>query len=237
MQEKCSERRYDLHCSWFDRLKHAHGYVARADLLIHFLSYEGQLHHLWEWYILGMHFIILCVLFLCTLMNLRPRWPSGKGFKFETPIPQRKIIRGLTQQFDQEPHSLTERTSHFDTRRFKRNTKVAAMFVVFDVDLHKNRWRTVYVKCNVKKVAIRVYGSDTSDSSYLWPIPLKIRRVLGLLHVKSYVRVRRPLAGVVRKPGEAWLCEVSSSSSDVKIKKVRSQNSPFVASKRDVKLN
>ncbi|GBM56430.1 hypothetical protein AVEN_56115-1 [Araneus ventricosus] len=37
------------------------------------------------------------------------------------------------------------------------------MFVEFDVDLHKNRWGTVYVKCNVKKVAIRIYGSETSD--------------------------------------------------------------------------
>ncbi|GBM08666.1 hypothetical protein AVEN_149834-1 [Araneus ventricosus] len=43
------------------------------------------------------------------------------------------------------------------------------MFVAFDVDLHKNRWRTVYVKCNVKKVAIMlVYGSETSDSPSLW---------------------------------------------------------------------
>ncbi|GBL85537.1 hypothetical protein AVEN_34693-1 [Araneus ventricosus] len=72
-------------------------------------------------------------------------------------------IRGLSPQFHQRLHSPTKRTSHF-----KRNTKVAAMFVVFHVDLHKNRWRTVDVKYNVKKVAIRVYGSETSDSSALW---------------------------------------------------------------------
>ncbi|GBN90425.1 hypothetical protein AVEN_61885-1 [Araneus ventricosus] len=34
------------------------------------------------------------------------------------------------------------------------------------------------------------------------PIPLKIRRVLGLLHVKSYIGAKRPPAGVVRKFGE-----------------------------------
>ncbi|GBM65683.1 hypothetical protein AVEN_148270-1 [Araneus ventricosus] len=31
-------------------------------------------------------------------------------------------------------------------------------------------WRTVYVKRNVKKVAIRVYGSEASDSTSLWYI-------------------------------------------------------------------
>ncbi|GBM26001.1 hypothetical protein AVEN_78913-1 [Araneus ventricosus] len=34
------------------------------------------------------------------------------------------------------------------------------------------------------------------------PIPQKIRRVWSLLHVKSYVGVKRPPAGVVRKLGE-----------------------------------
>ncbi|GBO24447.1 hypothetical protein AVEN_14638-1, partial [Araneus ventricosus] len=43
---------------------------------------------------------------------------------------QRKRIRGLTPQFDQRPHSPSKRTSHIDTRRFKRNTKVAAMLAV-----------------------------------------------------------------------------------------------------------
>ncbi|GBN29204.1 hypothetical protein AVEN_114692-1 [Araneus ventricosus] len=32
-------------------------------------------------------------------------------------------------------------------------------------------WRTVYVKCIVKKVAISVYGSETSASPSLWYIP------------------------------------------------------------------
>ncbi|GBM26307.1 hypothetical protein AVEN_66538-1 [Araneus ventricosus] len=48
------------------------------------------------------------------------------------------------------------------------------------------------------------------------PIPLKIRRVLGLLHVKTYVKVKRPSAGVVRKFGEGVSAQVSSSSSDRK---------------------
>ncbi|GBM72179.1 hypothetical protein AVEN_184510-1, partial [Araneus ventricosus] len=34
------------------------------------------------------------------------------------------------------------------------------------------------------------------------PIPLKIRRVLGLLHVKSYVMAKRPPVGVAWKFGE-----------------------------------
>ncbi|GBO04709.1 hypothetical protein AVEN_70562-1 [Araneus ventricosus] len=43
---------------------------------------------------------------------------------------QSKRIRGLTPQFDQCPHSPSKRSSHIDTRRFKRNTKVAAMLAV-----------------------------------------------------------------------------------------------------------
>ncbi|GBM94050.1 hypothetical protein AVEN_124551-1 [Araneus ventricosus] len=46
------------------------------------------------------------------------------------------------------------------------------------------------------------------------PIPPKIRHVLGLLHVKPYVGVKRPPAGVVEKVGEGMPAEVSSSSSD-----------------------
>ncbi|GBN38559.1 hypothetical protein AVEN_9045-1 [Araneus ventricosus] len=47
------------------------------------------------------------------------------------------------------------------------------------------------------------------------PSPLKIRRVLGLLHVKSYVGVKRPPSGVVGKFGEGVPDQVSSSSSDL----------------------
>ncbi|GBN76782.1 hypothetical protein AVEN_268944-1 [Araneus ventricosus] len=44
---------------------------------------------------------------------------------------QRKRIRGLTPQFDQRPHSPSKGTSHIDIRRrFKRNSKVAAMLAV-----------------------------------------------------------------------------------------------------------
>ncbi|GBM62291.1 hypothetical protein AVEN_113329-1 [Araneus ventricosus] len=54
------------------------------------------------------------------------------------------------------------------------------------------------------------------------PIPLKIRRVWGLLHAKSYVVVKRPPVGVVRKFGERVAAQVSSSSSDmVQIYEVR----------------
>ncbi|GBM18459.1 hypothetical protein AVEN_66819-1 [Araneus ventricosus] len=62
------------------------------------------------------------------------------------------------------------------------------------------------------------------------PIPLKIRRVWGLLHVKSYVVVKRPPVGVAWKFGEGVPAQVSSSSSD-RGSKLRgpSQNSPRVA--------
>ncbi|GBM53665.1 hypothetical protein AVEN_51506-1 [Araneus ventricosus] len=46
------------------------------------------------------------------------------------------------------------------------------------------------------------------------PIPLKIRRVLGLLHAKSYVRGQTSFVGVVRKFGEGVSAQVLSSSSD-----------------------
>ncbi|GBM47865.1 hypothetical protein AVEN_91848-1 [Araneus ventricosus] len=46
------------------------------------------------------------------------------------------------------------------------------------------------------------------------PIPLKIRRVWGLLHAKSYVVAKRPPVGVAWKFGEGVPAQVSSSSSD-----------------------
>ncbi|GBM33758.1 hypothetical protein AVEN_47055-1 [Araneus ventricosus] len=52
-------------------------------------------------------------------------------FKLRTTATQRKRIRGLTPQFDQRPHSPSKGTSHIDIRRrFKRNSKVAAMLAV-----------------------------------------------------------------------------------------------------------
>ncbi|GBM79985.1 hypothetical protein AVEN_47453-1 [Araneus ventricosus] len=56
----------------------------------------------------------------------------------------------------------------------------------------------------------------------LWPesfqvrntIPLKIRRVWGLLHAKSYVVAKRPPVGVAWKFGEGVPAQVSSLSSD-----------------------
>ncbi|GBO04576.1 hypothetical protein AVEN_269662-1 [Araneus ventricosus] len=69
------------------------------------------------------------------------------------------------------------------------------------------------------------------------PIPLKIRRVWGLLHVKSYVVRKRPLLGVAWKFGEGVPAQVSSSSSNLGSKlRGPSQNRTVVASKRDVNI-
>ncbi|GBM34457.1 hypothetical protein AVEN_106702-1 [Araneus ventricosus] len=46
------------------------------------------------------------------------------------------------------------------------------------------------------------------------PITLKIRRVRGLLHTKSYIVAKRPPFGGVRKFGEGVPAQVSSSPSD-----------------------
>ncbi|GBM55721.1 hypothetical protein AVEN_196616-1 [Araneus ventricosus] len=69
------------------------------------------------------------------------------------------------------------------------------------------------------------------------PILLKIRRVWGLLHVKSYVEAKRPPVGVAWKFGEGVPVQVSSSSSD-RGSKLRGpfQNSPRVDSKRYVNI-
>ncbi|GBN46725.1 hypothetical protein AVEN_264906-1 [Araneus ventricosus] len=69
------------------------------------------------------------------------------------------------------------------------------------------------------------------------PIPLKIRRVSGLLHAKSYVAAKRPPVDVERKFGEGMPARVSSSSSDRGSKlQGPSLNSPRLATKRDVNL-
>ncbi|GBN21589.1 hypothetical protein AVEN_112388-1 [Araneus ventricosus] len=68
-------------------------------------------------------------------------------------------------------------------------------------------------------------------------IPLKIRHVWDLLHVKSYVVAKRPPVGVEWELGEGVPAQVLSSSSD-RGSKLRgpSQISPRVASKRDVNI-
>ncbi|GBO26261.1 hypothetical protein AVEN_11754-1 [Araneus ventricosus] len=60
---------------------------------------------------------------------------------------------------------------------------------------------------------------------------------MGLLHAKSYVVAKRPPLGVARKLAEGVPTQVSSSSSD-RGSKLRgpSQNSPPVASERDVNI-
>ncbi|GBN57044.1 hypothetical protein AVEN_44338-1 [Araneus ventricosus] len=45
-------------------------------------------------------------------------------------------------------------------------------------------------------------GAQAGGSQVRNPIPLKIRRVWGLLHAKSYVVAKRPPVGVARKFGE-----------------------------------
>ncbi|GBM01786.1 hypothetical protein AVEN_205453-1 [Araneus ventricosus] len=61
------------------------------------------------------------------------------------------------------------------------------------------------------------------------PIPLKIRRIWGLLHAKSYAAAIRLPAGAVRKVGEGVSPQMSSSD---RVSKLRdpSPNSPCVAS-------
>ncbi|GBN44362.1 hypothetical protein AVEN_40707-1 [Araneus ventricosus] len=58
----------------------------------------------------------------------------------------------------------------------------------------------------------KVSTSEPEGPGFQILIPLKIRRVLGLLHVKSYVGAKRSLGGVVRKFGERLPAQVSSSS-------------------------
>ncbi|GBN39996.1 hypothetical protein AVEN_140109-1 [Araneus ventricosus] len=62
------------------------------------------------------------------------------------------------------------------------------------------------------------------------PIPLKIRRVWGQLHVKSYVVAKHPPVGVTWKFGEVVPAQVLSSSTD-RGSKLRgpSQHSPRFA--------
>ncbi|GBN90772.1 hypothetical protein AVEN_94199-1 [Araneus ventricosus] len=69
------------------------------------------------------------------------------------------------------------------------------------------------------------------------PIPLKIRRVWGLLRAKSYLVAKRPPVGAAWKFGEGVPAQVSSSSSDCGSKsRSPSPNSPRVASKRGVNI-
>ncbi|GBL92163.1 hypothetical protein AVEN_91509-1 [Araneus ventricosus] len=69
------------------------------------------------------------------------------------------------------------------------------------------------------------------------PIPLKIRCILGVLSAKSLVGAKRHPIGGVWKFGEGMRAHLSSSSSD-RSSKLRgpSQNSPRVASKRDINI-
>ncbi|GBN04805.1 hypothetical protein AVEN_270735-1 [Araneus ventricosus] len=80
----------------------------------------------------------------------------------------------------------------------------------------------------------RLWGRRVPGSK---PDSPKIRRAWGLLHAKSCPVAKRPPVGVAWKFGEGVPAHVSSSSSD-RGSKLRgpSQNSPRVASKRDVNI-
>ncbi|GBO44666.1 hypothetical protein AVEN_167398-1 [Araneus ventricosus] len=68
-------------------------------------------------------------------------------------------------------------------------------------------------------------------------VPLKIRRVWGLLHAKSYVVAKRPPVGVRGSLERGVPAQVSSSSSDCGSElRGPSLSSPRVAIKRDVNL-
>ncbi|GBM30663.1 hypothetical protein AVEN_203326-1 [Araneus ventricosus] len=80
-------------------------------------------------------------------------------------------------------------------------------------------------------------GSGAGGLRVRNPIPLKLRRVWGLLHVKSYVAAKRPPVGVAWKFEEGVPVQMSSSSSDCGSKlRGPSQNSPRVASKRNINI-
>ncbi|GBM67268.1 hypothetical protein AVEN_190090-1 [Araneus ventricosus] len=87
------------------------------------------------------------------------------------------------------------------------------------------------------KVHMHCLDLKTGGSQIRNPIPLKIRRVWGLLHAKSYVVAKHPPVGVARHFEEEVPAQMSSSSSD-RGSKLRGPflNSPRVASKRDVNL-
>ncbi|GBM91726.1 hypothetical protein AVEN_136459-1 [Araneus ventricosus] len=77
--------------------------------------------------------------------------------------------------------------------------------------------------------------------SRLWgrnQISLKIRRIWGLSHAKSYVVAKRSPVGAAWKFGEEGVTAQVSSSSSYCGSKLRgpSQNSPHVTSKRDVNI-
>ncbi|GBM56675.1 hypothetical protein AVEN_154225-1 [Araneus ventricosus] len=123
-----------------------------------------------------------------------------------------------------------------------RTTDLAAMEITVDQqdDNHeKCKGRLIGLLSFLKYVRPRWPSGKalTSGPEGRNTIPLKIRRVWGLLHAKSYVVVKRPPVGVARKFGEGVPAQVSSSSSD-RGSKLRgpSLNSPRVASKGDVKI-
>ncbi|GBM79301.1 hypothetical protein AVEN_9937-1 [Araneus ventricosus] len=92
-----------------------------------------------------------------------------------------------------------------------------------------------------KKAAVaywKVLGFAAGGFQVRNPIPLRLRRVWGLLHAKSYVVAKCLSVGVVWKFGEGVPAQVSSSSSDGGSKlRGPSQNSPRAASKRDFNIN
>ncbi|GBL72126.1 hypothetical protein AVEN_115130-1 [Araneus ventricosus] len=98
---------------------------------------------------------------------------------------------------------------------------------------HKTRWNSKQAnRPRWPSLGFGAGGFHVRD-----PLPLKTRRVWGLVHVKSYIVVKRPPVGMAWKFGEGVPAQVSFSSSDRGSKLGGpSQNSPRVASKRDVNV-
>ncbi|GBO24103.1 hypothetical protein AVEN_213340-1 [Araneus ventricosus] len=88
-------------------------------------------------------------------------------------VPQRKRIKGLTPQFDQRPHSPSKRTSYIDTRRFKRNTKVAAMLCSMSILRTTIDWGCSGLVARPRLRDRRVAGSkpdSTEDPPCMGPV-------------------------------------------------------------------
>ncbi|GBL87471.1 hypothetical protein AVEN_118400-1 [Araneus ventricosus] len=83
-------------------------------------------------------------------------------------------------------------------------------------------------------LSCKVSASEQEGFQFRNSILLKIPRVLGLLHVKSYVGVKRPLlvwCGSVKRG-----CHLRCHSRHLTVVRGPSQNTPRVASKRDIIL-
>ncbi|GBO38663.1 hypothetical protein AVEN_78896-1 [Araneus ventricosus] len=131
------------------------------------------------------------------------RWPSGEsrlragGFQVRIPIPlkirREKVFTCSTlkrnSQYDCSEQSSLNRTSIF---QFLNNSEL------------EDRTHNLFPPVLLEGIGGLVVRSRLGAGGFLFrnPILLKIRRVWGLLHAKSYVETKRHLVGLVRKFGE-----------------------------------